>query len=95
MNYFCVPIFITTLPYLSIYVHHVELLVLKLVFDPAFRSYHLVPVQDGMAGTNTGVYEFDSVVRGLHIYKTVWTPLIDEMAQKCSSRKIINMINHK
>ena len=34
-----------------------------------------------MAGDNTGVYEFDSVVRGLHAYKTVWTPLIDETLQ--------------
>ena len=32
-----------------------------------------------MAGTNTGVYEFDSMVRGLHIYNTVWTLVIAKM----------------
>ena len=35
------------------------------------------PVQGGMAGTSTSVYEFDSVVRGQHIYKSVWTLLTD------------------
>ena len=34
-----------------------------------------------MAGANTCVYEFDSVVIALHIYKTVWIPLIDEILQ--------------
>ena len=42
-----------------------------------FISYCL-PVQDRMAGANTGVDKFDSMVRALHVYKTVWTPLIDE-----------------
>ena len=42
-----------------------------------FISY-CSPVRDRMAGANTGAYEFDSVVRGLHVYKTVWTPLTDE-----------------
>ena len=32
-----------------------------------------------MVGNSTGVYKFDSIARGHHIYKTVWTPLIDEM----------------
>ena len=30
-----------------------------------------------MTGANTSVYEFDSVVRGLHIYKSVLTLLTD------------------
>ena len=42
-----------------------------------------------MAGTSTGVYEFHTVVRGHHVYKTVWTPVIDEtlqVAQEGTSR---------
>ena len=31
-----------------------------------------------MAGAYTGVYKFTSVVKGHQVYKTVWTPLIDE-----------------
>ena len=36
-----------------------------------------------MEDASTGVYKFDSVVRGHHIYKykTVWTPFIDETLQ--------------
>ena len=34
-----------------------------------------------MVGNSTGVYEFDSITRGHHIYKTVWTPLINETLQ--------------
>ena len=30
-----------------------------------------------MADTSTSVYEFDSVVRGQHVYKSVWTSLTD------------------
>ena len=30
-----------------------------------------------MAGASTSVYEFDSVVRGQDIYKSVWTSLTD------------------
>ena len=30
-----------------------------------------------MAGTSTSVYEFDSVARGQHVYKSVWTLLTD------------------
>ena len=30
-----------------------------------------------MAGTSTSVYKFDSVVRGQHIYRSVWTSLTD------------------
>ena len=45
----------------------------------AFISY-CSPVQDRIVGANTGVYKSDSVVRALHVYKTLWTsPLIDEM----------------
>ena len=32
-----------------------------------------------MVGSSTGVFEFDSVVRGHHVYKTVWTPAINVM----------------
>ena len=45
-----------------------------------FISY-CSPVQDRMTDTNTGVYEFDNGIRSPHVYKTVWTPLIDEMLQ--------------
>ena len=31
-----------------------------------------------MTGASTGVYELYSVVRGHHIYKIVWTPLVNE-----------------
>ena len=37
--------------------------------------------RDRMAGANIDVYEFDGMVRGLHIYKTAWTPLINETLQ--------------
>ena len=30
---------------------------------------------------NTDVYKFDSMVRALYVYKTVWTPFIDEILQ--------------
>ena len=30
-----------------------------------------------MAGTSTSIYEFDSVVRGQHVYKSEWTSLTD------------------
>ena len=36
-----------------------------------------------MAGGSTSVYEFDSVVRGQHVYKSVWTPLIDWCSKTC------------
>ena len=42
-----------------------------------------------MVGASTSVYEFDSVVRGQHIYKSVWTSLTDrcsntrKQARKC------------
>ena len=31
-----------------------------------------------MAGASTGVYKFDSMVRGQHIDNSVWMPLTDE-----------------
>lgn len=34
-----------------------------------------------MAGVNIGVCEFDSVVIALDVYKTIWTPLVDETLQ--------------
>ena len=30
-----------------------------------------------MAGVSTNVYEFDSMVTGQHVYKSVWTSLND------------------
>ena len=38
-----------------------------------------------MAGATTSVYEFDSVVRGQHAYKSVWTSLTDwcSKTRKC------------
>ena len=30
-----------------------------------------------MAGVSPSVYEFDSVVKGQHVYKSVWTSLTD------------------
>ena len=38
-----------------------------------------------MAGASTSVNEFDSVVRGQHVYKTVWTSLTDwcSKTRKC------------
>ena len=38
-----------------------------------------------MAGASTIVYEFDSMVRGQHIYKNVWTSLTDgcSKTRKC------------
>ena len=38
-----------------------------------------------MAGASTDVLEFDSMARGQHVYKTVWTPLIDEALQMCGT----------
>ena len=41
-----------------------------------------------MAGASTDVNEFNSVVRGQHVYNNVWMPLTDEMRKlednKCS-----------
>ena len=37
--------------------------------------------QGRMAGTSTDVYELNGLIRGRHIYKTVWTPLINETLQ--------------
>ena len=47
----------------------------------AFISY-CSPVQIRMAGASTSVYDFDSVVRGQHIYKSAWTSLTDK-TRKC------------
>ena len=49
-----------------------------------------------MAGASTTVYEFDSVVRGQHIYKSVWTSLIDRCSKTQSASlcgKTMNAIN--
>ena len=36
-----------------------------------------------MAGASTSVDEFDSVVRGQHVYKSVWTSLTDWCSKTC------------
>ena len=56
-----------------------------MIFDPTFKRVRCLsnpgfisycsPVQGRMAGASTSVYEFDSVVRGQHVYKNSWTPL--------------------
>ena len=40
-----------------------------------------------MAGASTSVYELDSVVRGRHFFKSVWTSLTDwySKTRKCIS----------
>ena len=40
-------------------------------------------VQGRMAGASTSVYEFDNVVRGQHVYKSVWTSLTDWCSKTC------------
>ena len=54
------------------------------VWTPALISYSS-PVQGRMAGASTSVYKFDSVVRGQHVYKSVWTSLTDwcSKTRKC------------
>ena len=67
-----------------------------MIFDPAFKRVQRLfkprrlfllfecssPVQSRKACVSTGVYEFDSVVIGQHVYKRVyiWTPLTDKSA---------------
>ena len=53
-----------------------------------------------MAGVSITVYEFDSVVRGQHVYKSVWTSLTDwcsktpSKTRKCIPVwKMTNVIN--
>ena len=41
------------------------------------------PVQGRMVSASTSVYEFDSMVRGKHVYKGAWTPPTDK-THKCS-----------
>ena len=53
---------------------------IKLLFIPG--HYFMDGQGQGrMAGTSTDIYKFNTVIRGHHIYKTVWTPLIDETLQ--------------
>ena len=47
----------------------------------AFVSYCSL-VQGRIAGGSTSVYEFDSMVRSQHIYKSAWTPLTNK-THKC------------
>ena len=36
-----------------------------------------------MAAANTSVYKFDSVVRGQHVYKNVWTSVTGWCSKIC------------
>ena len=36
-----------------------------------------------MAGASTSVYEFNSMVRGQYVYKSVWTSLTDWCSKTC------------
>ena len=49
----------------------------------AFISYYS-SIQGRMADANTGVYEFDSMVRGLHVYKSAWTPVTPLTNEMCN-----------
>ena len=49
-------------------------------------------VQGRMAGASTSGNEFESVVKGQHIYKSAWTPLTDKIHKACC-RKTMNVIN--
>ena len=40
-----------------------------------------------MAGASTGVYKFDSMVRGQHFDNSVWMPLTDETHIKLEENK--------
>ena len=67
-----------------------------MIFDPVckrvwrlFKPRHLFPIVHlsrvesfRMADASTSVYEFDNVVRGQHVYKSVWTSLTDK-TRKC------------
>ena len=37
-----------------------------------------------MASASTSVYEFNSMVRGQHVYKSVWTSLTDWCSKTCN-----------
>ena len=53
--------------------------------DPACISYHSL-VQGTMAGANIGVYKFGSMVRGQHVYKSVWlTKLVSASCGKTTN----------
>ena len=58
-----------------------------MISDPAFKRVRqtpaFIPWMATMAGTSTScsVYDFDSIVRGHHVYKTIWTPVIYETLQ--------------
>ena len=63
-----------------------------------FISYYS-PIQDKIASASTSVYEFDSMVRGKHIHKCVWTPLNDKIRNcdiqednKCNKSIVIDQL---
>ena len=53
--------------------------------NPGINFLHCSPVQGRMAGASTSIYKFDSVFRGQHIYKSVWTSLTNwcSKTRKC------------
>ena len=54
------------------------------IWTPKLISYYS-PVQGRMAGASTSVYKFGSMVRGQHVYKSVWISLTDwcSKTRKC------------
>ena len=56
----------------------------------------MLPGQGKMAGANTGVYKFDSMVRGQHVDNSVWMPLTDETHKleenKCSEYTVNDLL---
>ena len=49
-----------------------------------FKLWCLFPIVHlSRAGASTSVYKFDNVVRGQHVNKSAWTPLIDKI-RKCT-----------
>ena len=67
-----------------------------MIFDPAFKQVqclfelwhkfpvvHLSMVEWLQASASTSVYKFDSIVRGQHVHKSVWTSLTDWCSKTC------------
>ena len=46
-------------------------------------NYLFSPVQSRIASVTTSVYQFDSMVRGQHVYKSVWSSLTDWCSKIC------------
>ena len=48
-----------------------------------------------MGGASTSVYEFNSIVRGQHVYKNIWTSLTTELHKLFSAQQIQTMWSMK